>query len=1223
MKRRIVQLAGEEFGKSGLDPLNFSIAGAKEAGLIDSMDAAVETKRAAISEARGSEASELDALRELFPKRSTKREVQTAQVKGEEGTIDVEASVEQGKAHVELRAKENGRQSAAKPRSEVPVKEGTKIVDAPKDVPSHIVGQAGEGELGGMAKKAGVSEKSLREYINGEFDEGVMEKIFGDPEVAEFASRMIEAKEHFQEGEADDVAGDRRMDTGPDFGRNRKGFVRIRPGGLTEGQFGKVRRRMDAARAIAQVLQKEGALWFPTPPSLHRRLEQRFKGANNYRGANGKVTAKAKAWILANTTAAKSFGQRHKAIIRAVPGLRLMSNSIDQFREFVGLGVWGEPPSVTKGKGVSMRAIWVQRERVFRVVEDMRSKFSYQTRENMWKLADLRNDLIRLEKTEAPKGDDAKAELAEKITKRREQVEEIRDAIREGAPKTRLLRKPLIEGDEFLTEVERYIDQVYQPLTETFFKDLQRLYGDDLDKQALYVRRLYKGNPEAIRVIIDRFLSPLPATGKKRRYPTHIEAQEAIDERLPGAGRLRFSTIDDALLSATNVLAKSMMFDRFVGDVSVLRASDGLPMVRKAKKKVKDAEREPYLNVAAKNFSIDGKVISNSMRETLERVLGKGTEVHEDYFKWVVRMKDKAPVGPVALMWQRLQYASKRIRLIASLFHRTAIWESSVAGRPIRQGVVNPARSLIPKGIDKDRPPPHYLERLALKPDSLELRRRGDPMNFDDPIEMAVGNGMNLGVADFEEIGFKNWLQRHAASPNLAAAISAKAVSIPMAVPFYFDTLLWERAYVNAKANIYLSTAERIANSPVGAAMNPREIASTAAKLTNNFVGGQSKDVHPAMRTWMRNAMSTFIFAPDWTYSNMANVMNAIGVSDIASQVLKKEVDPTGLKTKFSREYTARMGLGLYVFGNAMNYLATLGDDDGPKFMFQNPEGRGMDIRLPQSIADAYNAWEGLPPGTKHFISNGKQLKEVGRLFSDPVAYFGGKAGPVLQAVPAAFEEFNRARMEDVGEFKQGEQFDALMRAGWAALKEGFQPFAFSGRSFFAILPRKVALSKTAHQRGLEERMQWIYKHPKQTSGIEKRIREMARSNKVALDNGVLMPEIKARWTRSRAAVASVLYTQYKEELKKAVQDQPISKRLETMALNLTTGEWIMSQIGRVKKDFKDPKSETREIFEALEEKRKDLARLLGVDHDGLEKSVQKAIAEEGLFFQEQRRIPE
>lgn len=284
-----------------------------------------------------------------------------------------------------------------------------------------------------------------------------------------------------------------------------------------------------------------------------------------------------------------------------------------------------------------------------------------------------------------------------------------------------------------------------------------------------------------------------------------------------------------------------------------------------------------------------------------------------------------------------------------------------------------------------------------------------------------------------------------------------------------WDKALWDKYHRGLKAYAFHTLEANMLKR--NADVHPRLIAQEAAKLTNDFFGGQNWEAMLSNPHILEAAQIAFL-APDWTYSvirQAARPFESRATGAIEARIagvkggLKTDaVTRAMLRGQEGRRYAARYALYNFLGLQALNlFFSGMRDDMEPHFTWDNPHGMTLNFVTPEFMDDEET-------GVPHYAIPSKQAKEILRWFTDIPVQLGSKASPWLRAgavqatgahlgsgFPAEWKRTDKEYMTG-----QRPTFSETIPTRAKVLAETYVPFSWSGSNFALTFPVKAGMTK-------------------------------------------------------------------------------------------------------------------------------------------------------------------
>lgn len=626
----------------------------------------------------------------------------------------------------------------------------------------------------------------------------------------------------------------------------------------------------------------------------------------------------------------------------------------------------------------------------------------------------------------------------------------------------------------------------------------------------------YYKHPKKIRQFASKWTTRTPHT-KKRVLPTLAEAVEAGLEPI---------TQDVAYLHR-----KSAELN--------YKAALTRGFVQRLKKLTHGITGEPLVVASQDNAGPDWVRIEHP---TMRKIFASNSAyVHPAIARSVQVLLDAPFTGSWARGLTAISATGKMLNVAWSGFHAFTLGES--AGATLGKAT-NPMRGFA-IGANESR-------KLGFGFKPLRTWKAGHKIAEADPlgVEDAIRHGLTLtrqASADYFRTDIERGLKRVEDFVTKYPGMGLQY--LPKAARRSFEMInkqLWDNLHAGWKLLSYHQiAAEELARAPGG--MSPKQVKETVAKHINNAFGGQEaikrpvarRDPEGKLRIGMEAAtpkemqiLRWMLFAPDWTYSNIA----------VAGQPV---FNKTKLGRKLGRRYWRNMGLqmtvGLNLTQRSLYELAQLqGDDDYKEYAYQNEPGRRWDLDV-TPIKRAM-PWHDPEDKRRYYARPFKQAKEVWGWMEEPRLLLTRKLGfvprIVLQQLTGQQGDWLEPWHPKSWEHVEG--WAALMARG-KALGEQFVPFSWQENNFAFVLPLRKGMTPYRGARYFRQAIEahvnpgWFKRATSDIPRFQKALVDVVKEVRDAMKaSGASDKDIKKTYQTAKG----MLRAEYRDKMWRAIDQQ-------------------------------------------------------------------------------------
>jgi len=426
--------------------------------------------------------------------------------------------------------------------------------------------------------------------------------------------------------------------------------------------------------------------------------------------------------------------------------------------------------------------------------------------------------------------------------------------------------------------------------------------------------------------------------------------------------------------------------------------------------------------------TLQGKVKQGEMTEqdANERMLAyfdqlKGNTkayVHPDYMPSLDMLTRTTDLPTVAKVLIALNFASKRMLIMGSLFHFNALAESALfagaggfgavakgagAGFLISGG--NPLGAAVGAGMGAGL---HVLIRTKDIISAMRGGKYGDQYDYvlryvDIRPPRDVGNDETYAALHSVQETIDKYIPS-----GLAKGVLKKGTSGVKGVNKAIDILMWHRLMAGAKTQVFYSKLEQLMKMnldlPVEQRKSQHELATIAGQFVNDAFGGQNwrRLAENVDNKWGRKIATALasplgmtklnlgVFAPDWTVSNVRVLGKAFpGI----------EKDP--MVRKLYRDYALRAAMYYMIVGSAIQMALT------GKPIFENDDplkydlGDGRTMTFSKQLSEPFH-WISNPLHEAH-VKTSSLVKLVEEQVTNR-QYAAGNAPAITSEEDTAFE---------------------------------------------------------------------------------------------------------------------------------------------------------------------------------------------------------------------------
>ena len=586
------------------------------------------------------------------------------------------------------------------------------------------------------------------------------------------------------------------------------------------------------------------------------------------------------------------------------------------------------------------------------------------------------------------------------------------------------------------TNTNKITDQtkaLLDDMFDTFNKLSKEMVGDEFIKfyRDNYIPHLYVAKNKAA----EGKRSTTSKSSQHRVFETFVEAEKA--------GYTPLSLEADKLIARYAEMNYSIIAHKTLLKVApLIMGADGDPMVI-PRYATDPSERLPQAS------QVEGTLMNKFSRNRTDYqkipspFLGvQEYWVHPDAvntMKWVLQSGVHGRMATIFNGVMRVNNWAKFSALGLSLFHHFSLMESYIAanGGKAATGFVFDAATGFGRVWMRKTRWQEYLDATK-SPDSPEARLADEFIRAGLSVNTAPTYDKGQIEVDLDHMiaNAKN------SKSKIKAKVIGRAAKMINAYREFNDNHLWNSMLPGMKlftAARLLDKYEGIAQEQ-GQAIDRKHVMEQIASYVNYAYGGIEFEKYMAMTPNVKKFLTLAVFAPDWTLSNMniADIANlGGGKGPIMQQEMRNHYWP----------WMAFVITALPAAAQALIYAGFGDDDEGDKaFMFQNEVGNkfGIDVTPilrainPDKNTNPLKMDLGLAGRERYYITFGKQAREIGGLFENPIKMFYGKSSMVVRM---AFEQITNTS----GDWDmpwRGENFWESMPQRGLALGSKFAPMS-------------------------------------------------------------------------------------------------------------------------------------------------------------------------------------
>lgn len=612
----------------------------------------------------------------------------------------------------------------------------------------------------------------------------------------------------------------------------------------------------------------------------------------------------------------------------------------------------------------------------------------------------------------------------------------IKDVVNRMTPESRQLAKDY----RFAIEAQRNDINAYLKGAEE---------GEYLKFLEDYLGHFYANvGSQTARSGLSKFMKDSP-NAKERRLPTNREAVEM---------GLIPTSIDPAVIYEhhANVNWRTATNRQLMSELKNMKLSTGDPAVVPAK------DAPPGWHIT--NNPLVQKVYAHQTPNGLMIWKG-GAAIHPDVWNSVRQMLDTPVSGDFAKAFDALNGVTRANAFAFSLFHDMTLRFAST-GQMF--SLANPLRGLA--RVLERNPMTGELEVLR------STRNVGKELLHDEE-----------AVADAAKAGLKfSWTESESYQHNARDFLEKSAAKL-RDVPYLGRTAavardiqhmrqegLWKNTHDAYKIIAYHDAVSKaLAGAPAGT--DPSIVKDAIARHLNAAFGGQEWQTKFWLSPQLRQAMSRFFLAPDWTLSTLMSVPL---VSDVATAARTQIPRLAGFE-KGVANYEGKANLKrLKFWGGELAAIATatiagqyalysaFGDDrkgDKP-WVWENESGNGRRIDITPLMRKL--PWHDANDPTRYYVNLGKRPEEILGWFVHPEVNILSK---MSRPVAEIFHQITGTSGDFKAPWKQDHEtfLESLPERAKSAGSQ-FIPFVFGGNQFALSVPYRKGMTKYKAQNAYE-----------------------------------------------------------------------------------------------------------------------------------------------------------
>jgi len=581
--------------------------------------------------------------------------------------------------------------------------------------------------------------------------------------------------------------------------------------------------------------------------------------------------------------------------------------------------------------------------------------------------------------------------------------------------------------EKYANEAKTILDELYNNLN----KVSREMTGEEFIrfKRENYMPHLYakKKNTKS-----DKRTLTSSSQGE-RKFPTFLEAAEA------GYVPLTFEA--DKIIARYAEMNYSIIAHKsLLKMAATIQGADGDPMI--IPRHATDPQMKMPIAFEA-NTTMFNKFSNNKNDYTKLPSPFIGVQdywVHPDALntmKWVLRKGVKGRLGQVLDTVQRVNNWAKFSALGLSFFHPWALNESYISANGGRAaiGLLADVATLGGRVWARKTNWQKYLDATLVEGKESEMAKLG------------ISKGLMLNTSPTYnqsqiELDLQNWIANAQGKRNAPRRGALKLVQM---YHHFVKKHLWDSMLPGMKLYTFGRLMDKYDGmaQDKGMAYSRDDVAEQVAAYVNYAFGGIEFERFMAMTPIAKQMLTLGLFAPDWTISNMniADMGNiGGGKGAIMTNEMKKQYWPW--MAFVTMAIPAAVQAGIYGITKGLG----ADDDDDEAFMLKNEYGNKLTIdvtgiiRLIKPYTDGtfLETDLGLADKERYYMVLGKQAREVGGFFENPLKTLYGKSSMVSRM---AFEQITNSSGDWAMDWK-GKPFWASTPLRARALAEKFAPMS-------------------------------------------------------------------------------------------------------------------------------------------------------------------------------------
>ena len=592
----------------------------------------------------------------------------------------------------------------------------------------------------------------------------------------------------------------------------------------------------------------------------------------------------------------------------------------------------------------------------------------------------------------------------------------------------------------------RFRQELQRQEINRYLKDTEQ--GEYLKFLEDYLGHFYADGKTKIQSAMGRFIKESPHA-KERKLPT---LKEAVDIGLTPITQDPATTYE--LTAAVNWRVATNR--KFVGQMGKLRTVANEPAVVPAK------DAPPGWHVT------DNPLIRRVYaRQTPGGTLmwQGGAAIHPDVWYAARQILDTPTSSDLGRAYDAINAVTRANAFAFSFFHDISL-RAAAGGQMFSP--YNPIRGLA-RIMERDP----VSGKLKILQSTRTAGKR--LLQQEDAVMDAAQHGLKFSWTDSEayQKNARDFLEKAAAKLRDVPYLG-KAAKVARDLQQMRQEGLWKNTHDAFKMIAYHDAVSKaLSDAPPG--IDPTLVKERVASLLNDAFGGQEWASKFWLEPKVRQMMSRFLLAPDWTLSTVRSVP---GVSDVASAARSQAPKLRG-RESFPTSYEGTGNLSrLRFWGGEVAAIATatiaaqyainkmFGDDkkgDKP-WVWENEYGNRYTVDVTPIMRQM--PWHDPKDQTRRYVNLGKRAAEIVRWVSEPMANIESKAARPIAEI---FRQVTGTEGDFKAEWKRDhESFLESLPARGKSLAKEFLPFSLTGTQFVLSVPMRKGMTKYKAEQAYE-----------------------------------------------------------------------------------------------------------------------------------------------------------